>query len=563
MKNIHKKRKIVKEFLEDREKKINPDTSMIFKKDIESNLNKINISYFLEKNNSFLNNTDFSTYNKPFQNKLKNYNEISLISLYSEYSITGINSIINILSENKKISVTNFRNKQFKSLHSNLEQDSNLKQNLRDDNKRKFQSFNTKINNHNYIKKKGFSCLNTPKFQQKTCLMNYASSKLQTGKLTLKYKIKEFKEVFSRKESKGINSNELKINLQARFKKSSDNMENVVSSCKERVLLSLSNKRIKTDSNDKKDLASIPKKEKNKLIKNEKLLKNDLNKSDKTHKTIKNEKKSNLNLPSQKSKNYSSSNLNFNLIKSKESFENNIISSEKKVKKEKLFVISEITEKKTSCLLNNDKQTNIDTKRLKVQKRISKLNIDFIDSNVPKTVIKKTNQENSFKRKTMTINLDQSSRNLNKEYLSSRKSSKQLININGTSDFNIFGNFLKIKNLNFSQKIIDRIGTSINLTPKTTSQQNSTACSSAKQAINSFKLSDKIKSLKSIEIQQPINEKMPLTSKQVKNTKNLKITSFYENIILDNNNKPNKEKEIKSLKNNQRYIEIKNKKLGV
>ena len=56
---------------------------------------------------------------------------------------------------------------------------------------------------------------------------------------------------------------------------------------------------------------------------------------------------------------------------------------------------------------------------------------------------------------------------------------------------------------------------------------------------------------------------MPLTSKQVKNTKNLKITSFFENIILDNNNKPNKEKEIKSLKNNQRYIEIKNKKLGV
>ena len=585
MKNIQKKKKIIKET----DCEINPlKKSTFLNDDVELFLNKVNISFLVEKENSFLNSSDFLTYNKAFPKEsqlFEHSNDMSSISQLKEISINEFISIMEVLkgivkTKTIKLLTTPINMNKVKKMRSNSINNKHLKiKNFRELLKEKFLSFSLPPNKNLFSQLKTKieklktkrkvevnSFLTTPiKTKRSSCFINFITKKPNKTKLVQKInQIQEFG-----KETKQIVFNNSKNKDSCRLKTSTDNIKYWIdskeklinrSSLKEIVGRCTKKKNIKTDSNNTKELETIPEVDFKKFKKRDKEIKIDNNKTNKRLNTIIIEKKNKMNLQLIKKKNFSSVNIKFNIdvnLKMNKQKQKEISNSvSEKLEKENLYFISEKSEKNTNHFLFNEEKNKIESEIItdSKNKNVSEFNFDIIDFNLSQKIKNKDLKENA----SLTINIPiQKANNSCKNfgYLCKVSGNNQKpVNDNNPEIKKFSPTLLNFKNIRSSQKKIASNGTSSILTPKNTSLPNSTASNSAKQTIISYKLNEKIKTIKN-EI-APLKEKKIPIPKQEKKNKNLIINTMQLgspkcNFII-NKNKSNNDKIVKSFKSNLR-----------
>jgi hypothetical protein len=432
-KNRDRKMKFLKG-KEEEEQRINNsidtiEKSNFFKEGIQEDLKKESLSQILEKNNSFLNQTEFFSCLNSFKpNDFKEYEKIDNISNIEssgEKSFGDTKSIAGMIGEisknNKKViercrNINKAISINLKYLKNKIKTEKNISGTML--NGKQIANFITKRENKNISKQVDrFSFVNSPSLNQNTCFMTFMSK--QPFKSSTKQKMKIIKQEIFNHDSKLTNDSKLRNNTKAKISLENtkvkidlrDSLSNR-STTNPRLLCSCSkntNKasqtQIKSEHNNSKKLSIIPE-----INRESKLKKKDTIRNIKKCNTMRTEKQNKVNFVTVKNKNFSSVNINLNVnLNMNMNFNtNNTINNynnfpkhseafnffSEKTEKENLFVISEAYEKNPTpfMLCDDDKNYVSNNNNLNlVPSKLSELNLDlqdFTNSEIKRNLIK-------------------------------------------------------------------------------------------------------------------------------------------------------------------------------
>lgn len=388
MKNRERKMKFQRAKEEEEEQKLHNTTNIIdkssfFKPEVKEILKKESLSHILEKNNSFLNETEFFYYINSFKNTFKENDEIENISIIQsiiEKSFSDLKSTEEMIGEiskkTKKIvekccNINKGLGVNLKYMKNKLKTDKSLSGSML--NGKQIVNFSQNKEKKNISKQVDrFSFVNTPQVKQNTCFMNFISK--QPFKSSIKQKMKIIKQEIFNHDSKLTNDSKVKINIKPKVSyentktkldmrdslsnRSTTNPRQLCSCSKNNVKSSLTH--IKNEQNNSKRLSIIPEVNRdNKTKKKESESKKECIKNIKKCNTMRTEKQSNIHFVSLKKKNFSSVNINLNVNMNMNQNSHNTIHTynnshkqfepinffSERSEKENLFVISETYEK--------------------------------------------------------------------------------------------------------------------------------------------------------------------------------------------------------------------------
>ncbi len=567
------------------------DKSNFFKEGIQEDLKKETLSQILEKNNSFLNQTEFFSYQNIFKSndfkesyKIDNIDNISNIQSSGEKSFGDLKStaeMIGEISKNNKKVVERCRNINkaisinLKYLKNKIKTEKNISGTML--NGKQIANFITKRENKNNSKQVDrFSFVNTPNINHNTCFMSFMSK--QPFKLSNKQKMKIIKQEIFNHDSKLTNDSKLRNNTKAKISLENtkvkidlrDSLSNR-STTNPRLLCScsktnnkVSQTQIKTEHNNTKKLSIIPEINRDsKLKKKESDLKKDTIRNIKKCNTMRTEKQNKVNFVTLKNKNFSSVNINLNVNLNMNFNTNNTINNynnfqkhsepinffSEKTEKENLFVISEAYEKNPTpfMLCDDDKNYDGDNNNLNlVPSKLTELNLDLQEisnSELKKNLIRdKITLRKSLKLKSKPFGSSNyfqrntNSDSLKKEYnVNSRNTPKSSLNKQENPSLrHTINNFKNVITDNPSKKKNNSTMNSKLVTPRKNNplQLNITKTQTSTKKADITQITSHKKKTENIKtIPKDVNEKK--SNNQIK--KNLKILTINAKVCASTN----------------------------